>query len=228
MVNKTKRILPQTVVETSLSERKNFNLVSTTLTEEEAVKEASRCLLCDEVCNICVTVCPNLAFHSYEITPIMYKLQNVIAFDGDVKIEKGSNFEVIQKYQILHIADWCNQCGNCNTFCPSAGAPYLEKPHLYLEKETFEREKDGYFFDTDNNAPVLLGYRNNQQYRLTDLNDYKLYETDYCIFKLESTTLRIIETEIKEKTNFNEDLSMAAEMSIIIQGAISFMLTDLY
>jgi len=228
MVNKVKRILPQTVVETSLSERKNFNLVSATLTKEEAIKEASRCLLCDEVCNICVTVCPNLAFHSYEITPIMYKLQNVIALNGDVKIVKGNNFEVTQKYQILHIADWCNQCGNCNTFCPSVGAPYLEKPHLYLEKETFDREKDGYFLDADNNAPVLLAYRNNQQYRLTDMNDYKLYETDYCIFKLESATLRIIETEIKEKTNFKEDLSMAAEMSIIMQGAISFMLTDLY
>ena len=60
------------------------------------------------------------------------------------------------------------------------------------------------------------------------MNDYKLYETDYYIFKLESATLKIIDIEIKEKTNFKEDLSMAAEMNIIMQGAISFMVTDLY
>ncbi len=159
--NKTKRILSESVVETSPSDRKNFNMISATLTKEAAMKEASRCLLCDEICDICTTVCPNLAFFSYKIKPLSLKLQKVVSSGDNLTITEGSTFEVKQKHQILHIADWCNQCGNCTTFCPSSGAPYLEKPHLYLVKEIFEKEKDGYFIDSIDERPVIQHYFNN-------------------------------------------------------------------
>jgi putative selenate reductase len=162
MIKKTERARPQSVIETSLSDRKNFKLVSTTLTAEEAINEASRCLLCDEVCDICTTVCPNLAFHSYEVEPITYNLQNISVSGSYVSITDGETFEITQKHQILHIADWCNQCGNCNTFCPSSGAPYQEKPHLYLNKNTFDNQKDGHILDNENGNNILLCYRDNK------------------------------------------------------------------
>ena len=222
MINKAIRKLPQTVIETSLNDRQNFNLVSTTLTEDEAIKEASRCLLCDEVCNICTTVCPNLAFHSFEIEPVKYDLQKVITSGNDVKIIEGETFEVKQKYQILHIADWCNQCGNCDTFCPTAGAPYLEKPHLYLIKEIFEKEKDGYYLDKEGEFPSLIAYHNKQQYRLTLTSEYLIFESEFVKAILSTVTLQVEDIEVKEKTNFELDLIIAAEMSLIMKGAISF------
>ncbi len=222
MINKAIRKLPQTVVETNLNERKNFNLVSTTLTEEEAIKEASRCLLCDEVCNICTTVCPNLAFHSFEIAPVSYKLQKIIASGDDIKILEGETFEVKQKYQILHIADWCNQCGNCNTFCPTAGTPYLEKPHLYLNRETFDKEKDGYYLDQAGELASLVGYNNQEQYRLTSHPKHLVFESKYIKAILNQITLQIEDVDVKERTNFEEDLQIAAEMRIIMKGAVSF------
>ena len=43
------------------------------------------------------------------------------------------------------IADLCNECGNCTTFCPSAGKPYLDKPRLFLDRNEFEAERDNAF-----------------------------------------------------------------------------------
>jgi len=222
MLKKAKRIQPQWVVETALEDRKNFKLVSTTLTEEEAKREASRCLLCDEVCNICTTVCPNLAFHSFEIEPVAFYLQQIISTKNGVEIVDGKKFEIQQKQQILHFADWCNQCGNCDTFCPTAGAPYLEKPHLYFNKSMFEQEKDGYFLDVENGNTTLLFYQKNQQYHLRLLPEFTVFESDFFKAKLEPSTLRIVHLEVKEKTKFEADLTIAAEMSIIMKGALDF------
>lgn len=222
MLKKVKRVIPETVLETSLDDRKNFNLVSTTLTKEEAQKEASRCLLCDEVCNICTTVCPNLAFHSYEIEPIKYQLQNILVEDNDYKKIKPYKFEVTQKSQIIHIADWCNQCGNCHAFCPSAGSPYMDKPHLYLVKESFEKEKDGYFLNTDEETPALMYFQKNQLYQFKEMNGFKQFETDQYRLKLDKN-FNLIDIEILEKNNSEIDLSIAVEMSLILKGSINFM-----
>jgi len=222
MIKKAERVRPQSIIETNLDDRKNFKLVSTTLTAEEAVSEASRCLLCDEVCDICTTVCPNLAFHSYEVQPVTYKLQNVSVSGLDVDITDGETFKITQKHQILHIADWCNQCGNCDTFCPSAGAPYLNKPHLYLNKEAWEKDKDGCFLEMENDKSTLLCFRDKKQYSLTKHNDFALFKSDNYILKLENDTLKIIDIEILDTTNFKSDLTIAAEMSFILKGAVSF------
>ena len=222
MINKAKRILPQTVDETNLDDRQNFKLVTTTLTEEEAIKEASRCLLCDEVCNICSTVCPNLAFHSYEIEPVKYDLQKIVSSEKGVEITENKEFKVEQKTQILHIADWCNQCGNCETFCPTADSPYMDKPHLYLVKEEFNKNNDGFFLDNSNENQTLLYNLNNQQYKLTQLEDSYIFETNKYIIQLDKNNLRILKIEVEEKSNFEVNLQIAAEMRLIMKGAISF------
>jgi len=33
--------------------------------------------------------------------------------------------------QIACYADFCNECGNCDTFCPEYGGPYIKKPTLF-------------------------------------------------------------------------------------------------
>jgi putative selenate reductase len=223
MINKTKRKQPQKVYETNLDDRQNFKLVTKALTKEEAIKEASRCLLCDEVCNICTTVCPNLAFHSYEIQPVSYNIQKIASTNGITEITEYKEFKIKQKTQIIHLADWCNQCGNCDTFCPSAGSPYIDKPHLYLVKEAFDNDRDGCFLDTKNGAPTLIRYFNKQKYSLTQIIDVIYFETDNCILKLENESMRIIEVEVKENSNFEEDLTIAAEMRIIMRVAIDFL-----
>jgi putative selenate reductase len=52
---------------------------------------------------------------------------------------------VDQAVQTLNIADFCNECGNCTTFCPTAGAPYRDKPRFWIDREGFQEAKDDAF-----------------------------------------------------------------------------------
>ncbi|MEN8123140.1 MAG: putative selenate reductase subunit YgfK, partial [Bacteroidota bacterium] len=220
MTKKAVKTNPVKTKETALTDRRNFKLITSPLSKEEAIKEASRCLLCDEVCNICTTVCPNLAFHSYEIKPVKYELPNLLASNGKLESTEGKNFEITQKYQILHIADWCNQCGNCNTFCPSSGTPYKEKPHLHLTKESFDADTEGYYYLID--EKTLFYKENNQLYTLNEFADYYQFKTDKYNLHLDKKTFSLIKHEIKEKTSYEIPLQKAAEMSVVLKGIQSF------
>ncbi|NOZ33922.1 MAG: putative selenate reductase subunit YgfK [Chlorobi bacterium] len=214
MLNKTKRIQGIPVKEIDLTDRKNFKLVTATLTKDEAIAEASRCLLCDEVCNVCTTLCPNLALQHYEVKPVKYNLQKI----ENGKITDDKIFEITQKEQIIHIADWCNMCANCETFCPTSGAPYKEKPHLYLNKTNFAAEKDGYYYDNDNQ--ILMAKENGFDFSLNEKNEFYLYQSDNLMAKLDKKTLEIIDYTGADNEDY--DFIKAAEMSIIIKGAGNF------
>ena len=63
---------------------------------------------------------------------------------------RGSTpFVVDQRLQIAVLTDFCNECGNCVTACPTSGRPYLDKPRLYLDRADFEAQAS--------NAFMLLG-----------------------------------------------------------------------
>lgn len=72
-----------------------------------------RCLGCPTVCEVCTDVCPNRA--------------NVaIHVPGKCKA------------QIIHVDGMCNECGNCEVFCPyKGGRPYKDKFTLYWTEEDF-------------------------------------------------------------------------------------------
>jgi putative selenate reductase len=115
---------------TPLEDRHDFREVVLTYDDEQARSEASRCLDCDTYCSLCVGVCPNLALLTYETEP---------ASRGELPQ---------QRFQVAVLADLCNECGNCTTFCPTAGAPYRDKPRLYLDRSEFEAQADNAFMVT--------------------------------------------------------------------------------
>jgi len=96
---------------------------------EEISSESSRCLQCDFLCAKCVEVCPNRA------NVLISLLNEDHPFKND--------------FQIIHIDDFCNECGNCATFCPyETGKPYKDKFTLFHSEESFhESTNDGVIFD---------------------------------------------------------------------------------
>jgi len=156
-----------------LEQRNSFDLVNPVMDEVAAVEEASRCLYCDEICNICVSVCPNLANVYYEIAPFKKRYPQIIFENGDYKITSWDKFEVNQKYQIININDFCNECGNCDTFCPTSGAPYKVKPKFALSKESFDEINKGYLLEGNK-----LTYKENNELHELVLNDEKLFYND--------------------------------------------------
>ncbi|RJP64731.1 MAG: putative selenate reductase subunit YgfK [Ignavibacteriales bacterium] len=108
------------------------------------LEEAHRCLDCGYLCNKCVEVCPNRA----NITIIVNKPTPLERFTPHQE-EK----EFKDSYQILHVDGMCNECGNCETFCPYNGAPYKDKTTLFWSPEEFETStNNGFLLDTKSSS----------------------------------------------------------------------------
>jgi putative selenate reductase len=101
-----------------------------------AGQEAERCLECNILCNKCVEVCPNRANAAVPVPP-----------------ELGFR----DRYQILHIDGYCNECGNCGTFCPYNGNPYLDKLTLFNSEEEFRKSGNPGFFIEDGSCTLRAG-----------------------------------------------------------------------
>lgn len=194
--------------------------VNMTMEREAAVSEADRCLWCDEICNICTTVCPNFAMRGYEITPVRYDLQKAtISETGALEITEDRVFEAGQKYQILNIANFCNECGNCTTFCPTSGAPYREKPRFYLTVSSFNDAEEGYFFTNLKDRKNLIFKHKDHITTLTELPGEYVYENDYVIGRFSREGFRLLEAVFKTPCVREAHFMKAAEMSVIIKGA---------
>ncbi|MDJ0904840.1 MAG: putative selenate reductase subunit YgfK [Woeseiaceae bacterium] len=120
--------------ELPLDHRAGFDEVVQTFDDNQVRAEAERCLECDTFCSLCVSVCPNLALQTYEVDPGASGLQ--------------------QRYQVAVIADLCNECGNCTTFCPTSGRPYRDKPRLYIDRAG-SKSVDTLLVDIAASAPKL-------------------------------------------------------------------------
>jgi putative selenate reductase len=144
-VRKAHREFRVPVEHVAVSERRNFDAGILSYTVEQAQAEAARCLDCDLYCSICVGVCPNMALMTYSMEPVAYDLPVVTIHNGANRVSAGTTFQVEQGYQIAVLTDFCNECGNCVTFCPTAGEPYRDKPRLYLNREDFLAESDNAF-----------------------------------------------------------------------------------
>ena len=125
--------------------RRNFKEVVETLPPTTAKAEAGRCLDCNVLCSQCVAVCPNLAFVTYRAQPFAAQLQTIVKRGEAFETTPGSSFRVAQNFQVLVLTDFCNECGNCVAFCPTAGKPYQDKPRLYLSAKEFEAQSDNAF-----------------------------------------------------------------------------------
>ena len=99
------------------------------------------CISCDK----CIPVCPNDANFVYQVDA-MSSFSEDACVDDDGKLQRrtGIPFVVERKHQIGNYADFCNDCGNCDVFCPEDGGPYIEKPRFFGSLETFkEHAKHG-------------------------------------------------------------------------------------
>jgi putative selenate reductase len=130
------RTIPVKIPQIPLSRRKNFEVVIKTLPTAKLKEECSRCLWCDELCDICVTVCPNRANVSYRVDPKQYQVQTVEVVKGQAR-PVGHSLALKQSPQVYNWGDCCNECGNCASFCPTNGRPYQDKPKVFLTEEGF-------------------------------------------------------------------------------------------
>lgn len=193
--------------------------------EEEAMKrEAERCLWCDEMCSTCATVCPNTANRVYETIPQQIKLKKAsLTEEGNIEISDDGVFEIRQKYQILNLADFCNECGNCNTFCPSSEAPFRQKPRFYLTVGSFNEAGEGYHLAILPGKRNLIYKKNNHFITLTELPDSYLFESDYVAAEFTRDNFSLEGVRFRTPCIREAHFRMAAEMLILLRGAATIL-----
>ncbi|MEA4971412.1 MAG: putative selenate reductase subunit YgfK [Candidatus Pelethousia sp.] len=92
--------------------------------------ESERCLACNIVCEACATVCPNRANVTIQVPGHAMR-------------------------QILHVDYLCNECGNCEAFCPYDSAPYKHKFTYFANARDFNDSENAGFMVICPTSPVV-------------------------------------------------------------------------
>ncbi|MGP8246212.1 MAG: 4Fe-4S dicluster domain-containing protein [Bryobacteraceae bacterium] len=122
------------------------------------------CIDCDK----CVPVCPNDANFIYETQPETIEFDNFVLSLGSIRRIPGGVLRVRKAHQFANYADACNECGNCDIFCPEDGGPYLAKPRFFSSLETYRKAAgaDGFYLDLSG-GPAIHGTIAGHSYALT-------------------------------------------------------------
>ncbi len=196
MEKKGRLVGAQKVPVLPLTERQGFAEVLKPFTAEAAAKEASRCLDCDDLCSLCVTVCPNRANQAYGIEPFQLAMPLLVQRQGRLVVEGSRAFALNQRVQTLNIADYCNECGNCDTFCPAAGSPYKDKPRFWIDEEGYREAKGDAFRLTRRLAGLAIEARlAGKTYHLEVLGEEAHYRSEQVTVRLSTKTWSLINWE---------------------------------
>jgi putative selenate reductase len=200
--------------EIGFGKRSGFDMVIRTMDEATARDEAARCLQCDELCNVCVTVCPNRANMGFALEPTAFKVQQAGSVGDGVEITDLETVRVEQRFQVLNIGDYCNECGNCTTFCPTNGSPYLDKARFHVTAESFASSQRGYYFSSDNRLEC----------RQNDGNASIEITADGFVYENEAVRVTMAKDYSAKNVVFKGtgtepvDLRQAAEMAVLCQA----------
>jgi putative selenate reductase len=176
--------------------RMGFEEVTQTLGAEEAVREASRCLDCDHLCSTCDSVCPNRAILTYFTHPAVLELPIFETVERPVRSSGTTKFRVSQGPQVAVLADACNECGNCVTFCPTSGRPWRDKPRFYLHRGDFDSQDDNAFMLLlHNGARGIQARFGGSVHELFD-GDPLRYASPHMSIELDPITMKVRRTRL--------------------------------
>lgn len=171
------------------------------------------CINCDK----CIPVCPNDANFYFEIEPMEIDYENVeLSAQGWKKIV-GGHLLIKEKHQIGNYADACNDCGNCDIFCPEDGGPYIEKPRFFGSIESYKKWStlSGFVLQSDKNNVILFGRFKDQEYEL-----HRDQQSNMTVFKSNSAQV-IIHSET------NDIIDATGAVSSVIDMRYYFVMSTL-
>jgi len=135
-------------------------------------------------CGKCVPVCPNDANFSYEVEPCEIEARNFKIVGNQVLPEELFAIKVKKNEQWAVYADFCNECGNCDTYCPEDGGPFAQKPKFFGTMETYQHhsDRDGFYCERSEEKDRLWGRFGSRHYYLeVDRNSDRAHFTDHIL-----------------------------------------------
>ncbi|MFQ5505190.1 MAG: 4Fe-4S dicluster domain-containing protein, partial [Planctomycetota bacterium] len=124
-------------------------------------------------CDLCVPVCPNAANFTFALPRLDVPIVKLRKEGSRWRARADGRLVILERHQIANFADFCNDCGNCDVFCPEDGGPYLVKPRFFGSLSDWRRyaDLDGFFLERSGERELVLGRIQGNECRLeTDGN----------------------------------------------------------
>jgi putative selenate reductase len=122
------------------------------------------CITCDK----CVPVCPNDANFTFALPPEPIPIVKLRRDGGAWLAREEGSIAITERHQIGNFADFCNDCGNCDVFCPEDGGPYVLKPRFFGTSELWRRPLagDGFYVERRAGSDLVLARFSGAEYRV--------------------------------------------------------------
>ncbi len=162
---------------------------------------------------------------TYEATPLETRLEEILFGPGGVEVTAGELFGATQRHQIAVLTDFCNECGNCVTFCPTAGEPYRDKPRLYLDRDDFEAEKhNAFMLYTDAGSTAMEARWDGEIHRI-DLDGHLTYTSPDATIRIDPDDFTVLDAAAHPDAPAGRvvTLDRAAEMFVLMRGLVASM-----
>ncbi|MEM7581949.1 MAG: 4Fe-4S dicluster domain-containing protein [Acidobacteriota bacterium] len=101
-------------------------------------------------CDLCISACPNDAIFAYDVEPTTVETERLTNDDaGGLQRAKGDGFVIAERHQLAVLEGACNECSNCEVYCPELGAPFVIKERVFHSAESFTGAShlDGFYRD---------------------------------------------------------------------------------
>jgi len=98
-------------------------------------------------CDLCIPACPNDAIFAYDAQSAAAPTERIrILPDQRHERASGTGFAIRKTHQLAVVEGLCNECSNCEVYCPEQGAPFQVKERVFLNLENFRaaRQLDGF------------------------------------------------------------------------------------
>ncbi len=99
-------------------------------------------------CDLCISACPNDAIFAYSAEPITVETEVLrTTAGGELTRTPGTGFTITDRHQLAVVEGACNECSNCEVYCPEQGSPFVVKERLFHSREAFTTESrlDGFW-----------------------------------------------------------------------------------
>lgn len=179
------------------------------------------CLNCDK----CFPVCPNDANFCIAVEPVDLKYFIVEVNENGWNKREGGNFRIKRVNQIANFADACNDCGNCDVFCPEDGGPYVEKPRFFGSFSSFRHAKNlsGFYLEIGRNSSTLAGRFKDREFELSwdpGLDRY-FFSSSTVAIETDASTHEIRRASLLNAKTGVIDMQYYHAMSVLLKGMLN-------
>ena len=179
------------------------------------------CLDCDK----CLPVCPNDANFVFDVEPIEQKSFTIEVNENGWRKTETGRFKIEEAEQLANFADACNDCGNCDVFCPEDGGPYVEKPRFFSSLDSFNHQKDlsGFYLDINKNRSTLTGRFDDREFELSwdPDGDTYIFRSNSAAIETDAQTHEINNASLINSSTAKVDLQFYYAMSTLMRGLLN-------